>query len=71
MTGSKPPVQEIAMPWPETSTIVLAARPGGKSLLMSTNDPWQVWMELMELFEAMCPGWPQREVFRDGGQMRL
>jgi len=50
---------------------MLVAQPGAKSLRMSADDPWQVWMELMELFAALCPVWPERAIFHDGGQMKL
>ena len=36
----------------------------------SNADPFQAWIELTEVVEALCPGWPERPVM-SGGDFRL
>lgn len=35
-----------------------------------STDPWERWLELMEVVEELCPRWPERER-RAGGVFRL
>jgi hypothetical protein len=51
--------------------VVLVAEGGVQRAAADRREPFQVLFELMVVIEALCPVWPQREVFRDGGQMKL
>lgn len=33
-------------------------------------DPFEAWLSLMEVVEALCPEWPPREIV-EGGDFRL
>ncbi|MSQ73258.1 MAG: hypothetical protein EXR27_18545 [Betaproteobacteria bacterium] len=35
------------------------------------DDPYRVLDELMAVIEALCPVWPERGTFKDGGQWLL
>jgi hypothetical protein len=35
------------------------------------GDPFQALDELMAVVEALCPRWPEREIFRGGDRMLL
>ena len=35
------------------------------------RDPYRALDELMVAVEALCPVWPPRDIFRDGGRMLL
>ena len=35
------------------------------------DDPYRTLDELMVVVEALCPVWPERETFVDGGKMLL
>ena len=35
------------------------------------GDPYRALADLMVAVEALCPVWPPRDVFRDGGRMLL
>ncbi|HMN44175.1 MAG TPA: hypothetical protein PKE27_06375 [Povalibacter sp.] len=35
------------------------------------DDPYRALDELMAVVEALCPEWPERGVFVDGGKMLL
>lgn len=37
----------------------------------STRDPFEVFFELMELVEALCPSWPARRSSLQGASFRL
>lgn len=39
--------------------------------IKSEEDPFRTLDDLMAAVEALCPTWPQRETFRDGGRMLL
>ena len=35
------------------------------------DDPYRRFDELMAVIEVLCPVWPEREYFKDGGQLLL
>jgi hypothetical protein len=35
------------------------------------DDPYRALDDLMVAVEALCPVWPPRDIFRDGGKMLL
>lgn len=35
------------------------------------GDPYRALDDLMVAVEALCPVWPTRDIFRDGGKMLL
>jgi hypothetical protein len=35
------------------------------------NDPYQALDDLMAVVETLCPVWPERDTFVDGGKMLL
>jgi hypothetical protein len=35
------------------------------------GDPYRALDDLMVAVEALCPVWPPRDIFRDGGRMLL
>ncbi len=37
----------------------------------SPRDPYAVLDDLMVVVEALCPRWPARDMFKDGGDFRL
>jgi hypothetical protein len=61
-----------SLPKPENdSTEPLFVREGGVPYLPSSDkDPFEAWMELMEVVEALCPRWPDRPL-NTGGEFRL
>lgn len=37
----------------------------------TADDPFKALEDLMVVVEALCPTWPTRETFQDGGKMLL
>jgi hypothetical protein len=56
---------------PNPAEAPFAAEGGIDSPVEVTGDPYAALDELMAVVEAICPEWPQRETFRDGGKMLL
>ena len=48
-----------------------AAGAGIQSPASVEGDPYIALDELMVVVEALCPEWPERPPFRDGGRMLL
>ena len=38
---------------------------------VDTRDPFEVLDDLIQVIEALCPTWPQRELFRDTAAFKL
>lgn len=49
----------------------LAADGGLQSSATPVEDPFEVLDDLMVVVEGLCPAWPSRPTFRDGGYMLL
>lgn len=49
----------------------IAAYDGLEPLVQFVADPYLALDDLMAAVEALCPVWPQRELFVDGGKMLL
>lgn len=49
----------------------LAADGGLRAPECPGDDPYRTLDELMLVVEALCPVWPERETFVDGGKMLL
>lgn len=49
----------------------LAASGGVNMPARDHEDPFRTLDDLMTVVEALCPLWPQRDVFLDGGKMLL
>ena len=49
----------------------LAGDGGVHSPASSSADPFRTLDELMAVVETLCPVWPQRGAFLDGGKMLL
>jgi hypothetical protein len=49
----------------------LAAEGGLEAPARHDEDPYRALDDLMAAVEALCPVWPQREPFVDGGRMLL
>ncbi len=49
----------------------LAASGGVIAPVRDREDPYRALDDLMAVVEALCPLWPQRDVFLDGGRMLL
>ena len=49
----------------------LAAEAGLDAPARHDEDPYRALDDLMLAVEALCPTWPQREGFVDGGRMLL
>jgi hypothetical protein len=56
---------------PAGSLQPFAADAGTSALPHSDRDPFEALDDLMTVVEALCPRWPQRAVFSDGGRMLL
>jgi hypothetical protein len=54
----------------EQDVVVLVAEAGVEHVQMCSDDPIGDWIELMEVVEALCPEWPQREPLI-GGRFEL
>ena len=48
---------------PDAALQPLSADGGIISASMDTRDPFEVLDDLMQVVEALCPTWPQRELF--------
>ncbi|MBK7657606.1 MAG: hypothetical protein IPJ28_00035 [Betaproteobacteria bacterium] len=48
-----------------------AASAGIQSPAIAEQDPYRALDELMVVVEALCPEWPPRPLFKDGGRMLL
>ena len=48
-----------------------AASAGIALPVQSDDDPYRRLDDLMAVVEALCPAWPQRPCFVDGGKMLL
>lgn len=49
----------------------LAGDDGVHSFVCDEEDPFRTFDDLMEVVEALCPVWPQRDAFVNGGWMLL
>lgn len=58
MNSSRKPSCPAPDPLPEP---VLAREAGVPYRPGPANDPFERWLELMEVVEALCPRWPARE----------
>ena len=48
-----------------------AAEGGLSASARREEDPYRALDDLMAAVEALCPVWPQRDAFADGGRMML
>lgn len=48
-----------------------AASAGVQSPVATEADPYAALDELMVVVEALCPVWPERPLFKNGGRMLL
>ncbi len=51
----------------ELSIQHLAGDGGVKIIPISRRDPYEALDDLMAVVEALCPGWPARELFKTSG----
>ena len=49
----------------------IAAYDGLETPVQFDGDPYLALDDLMAAVEALCPVWPQREIFVDGGKVLL
>ena len=56
---------------PKSTEAPIAAYDGLEPAVQFDADPYRVLDDLMVVVEALCPVWPERELFVDGGKMLL
>lgn len=57
---------------PDPSVDPVLVREGGVEYRpMPSKDPFVVWLELMEVVEALCPRWPARAPGAGSGRFEL
>jgi hypothetical protein len=54
-----------------TDPAPLAADGSSKASPAPVEDPFEVLDDLMVVVEGLCPTWPSRPTFRDGGYLLL
>ena len=50
---------------------LFAAEAGSQAPVRTGGDPYQALDDLMAVIEALCPVWPPRSEFIEGGRMLL
>ena len=55
----------------KSTEALLAADGGVRAPLRVDEDPYRTLDDLMVVVEALCPVWPERGTFVDGGKMLL
>lgn len=56
---------------PKSTEAPIAAYDGLEPPVRLDVDPYLALDDLMVVVEALCPVWPERELFVDGGEMLL